>query len=177
MKLSDCKTYQEAFDMLKNNKELFIIEYLCDGLYQIQRLITSDPRIDIEHHGAKEYWFVYNTSEIQEAYTTVEEAEECLKNMGVENNPTAGDPYPIYWGQGDNIITIHKKSFSEELKKWNVVYSIRKTADVIVEARSAEEAMEKVNKQWETGKLEEAGFELVDQKSIDAWELRNDKDN
>ena len=66
---------------------------------------------------------------------------------------------------------------SGDFKRFNVVYSIRKTADVIVEARSAEEAMEKVNKQWETGKLEEAGFELVDQRAIDAWELRDDKDN
>jgi hypothetical protein len=66
---------------------------------------------------------------------------------------------------------------SEDLKRFNVVYSIRKTVDVVVEARSAKEAMEKVNKQWETGKLEEAGFELVDQKAIDAWELRDDKNN
>ena len=57
---------------------------------------------------------------------------------------------------------------SGDLKRFNVVYSIRKTTDVIVEARSAEEAMEKVNNQWETGNLEEAGFELVDQKSTDA---------
>lgn len=66
---------------------------------------------------------------------------------------------------------------SEDLKRFNVVYSIRKTTDVVVEARSAEEAMEKVNKQWETGELEEAGFELVDQKSIDAWEIRNENNN
>ena len=175
MKLSECKTYQEAFDMLKNNKELFTIEYLGDGLYQIQRLITEDPKLDIEPgEGDSDFWLVHNTSEIEEAYTTVEEAEECLKEMGVENTPGARDTYPIYWGQHDYY---PPKQSSEKLKKWNVVYSIRKTTDVIVEARSAEEAMEKVNKQWETGNLEEAGFELVDQKSIDAWELRDDKDN
>ena len=66
---------------------------------------------------------------------------------------------------------------TKSIKRFNVVYSIRRTTDVIVEARSAEEAMDKVNKQWETGKLEEAGFELVDQRAIDAWELRDDKDN
>ena len=178
MKLSECKTYQEAFDMLKNNKELFTVEYLGDGLYQIQCLITEDKLLDIEPSGDSDrYWLVHTTSHIQEAYTTIEEAEECLEKMGVKNTPTYDGSIPVYCGQVDYPPAKLKYNPSNQTRKWNVVYLIRKTIDVIVEARSAEEAMEKVNKQWETGKLEEAGFELVDQRAIDAWELRDDKDD